>query len=54
MREGSTPSSSNRATRLFMAKDFPVPGPAITRKGLSFVAAMFLAIPAKPSSQGML
>ena len=54
IRSALVPASSRRATRRFIAKDFPVPGPAITRSGVFAVEAMLRAGPARPSSQGML
>src|SRR5665213_1091294 len=53
MRLASWPPSRSRAARRFIAKDLPVPGPAITRRGVLFVAAISLAVPTNPSSQAI-
>ena len=51
MLSGSKPSSSNRATRRFIANDLPVPGPATTRmRGLREAAMAWAGVPATISS----
>jgi hypothetical protein len=46
---GRTPSSNNLITRRSMAKNLPVPGPALTRRGLLFVAAILRTVPERPA-----
>ena len=54
IRLASAPSSNSRAILRFMANDLPVPGPAITRKGVSGVDAICSAVPVRPSFQGII